>query len=587
MCLPKHEVLNLGCNLKGMNFEKLPGVVLLQNYKRSWLTSDLIAALVLSMLLVPQGMAYAELAGLPIITGLYTTVLCLVAYAVFGPSKILVLGPDSALGPMIAVILVAVLGASATSSEMVGMASTLALFVGLIMIAASVLKLGFVADLLSKPTQIGYMNGLALTILVGQLPKLFGFSTDADGLISEVQAFIHAVISGETVGIALGVGLLSLVLMFTISRFLPKVPGILVAVLAAMFFSSVFALSTKGVSVVGVLPQGLPPFTIPVLPSLSQIPILLGGAMAISLLALTDTISVASSFAARAKREVNSNGEIMGIGMANFASSFFQGFPACASGSRTVVAEQAGAKTQITGIFGAVIILVMLLLLPWLFQNLPQPTLAAVVIAASVSLADIPATKRLWSQRRSDFYISIIAFLGVAFLGVLAGILIAIIISILMVFKRIWSPYHTTLLHVDGVRGYHDKRIHPSGNFLPGLIIFRFDAPIFFANARTFREEITRLAAKRPKPKWIVISGEPITDIDTTAADMLFELKDKLSDQGTYLIFAGLKNPVKTKLRRYGLLEALDPEHFYPTLKSAVEDFRKNEGVEWKARKAK
>ncbi len=570
-----------------MDFQRVPGVVLYQNYKRSWLSKDLVAAIVLSMLLVPQGMAYAELAGLPIITGLYTTVLCLVAYAIFGPSKILVLGPDSALGPMIAVVLVAVLGTSATSGEMVGMASTLALFVGLIMIASSILKLGFVADLLSKPTQIGYMNGLALTIFVGQLPKLFGFSTDADGLIGETQAFVQSVLSGETVALALCIGVISLGLIFAIGRFMPKVPGILIAVLISILISSVFALSTKGVDVVGALPQGLPPFTLPRIPSLDEMPILVGGALAIALLALTDTISVASSFATRAKRELNSNGEIMGIGMANFASSFFQGFPACASGSRTVVAEKAGAKSQATGLLGAGIILLMLLFLPWLFQNLPQPTLAAVVIAASVSLADIPATKRLWSQRRSDFYISIAAFLGVAFLGVLVGIAIAILISIFMVFKRAWAPYHTTLLHVDGLRGYHDKRQYPSGNFLPGLIIFRFDAPIFFANARTFREEITRLAAKRPKPKWIVISAEPITDIDTTAADMLFELKDRLSEQGTYLIFAGLKNPVKTKLRRYGLIEALDPGHFYPTLKGAVEDFRKNEGVAWKARKVK
>lgn len=565
-----------------MNFQQIPGVVMLQNYKRSWLSRDLIAAIVLSMLLVPQGMAYAELAGLPIITGLYTTVLCLIAYAMFGPSKILVLGPDSALGPMIAVILVTILGTSHTPEQAVGMASTLALFVGVIMIIASVAKLGFIADLLSKPTQIGYMNGLALTILIGQLPKLFGFSTDASGLINEIVAFVQGVVTDQTVVIALGVGLISLGLMILISRFLPKIPGVLIAVIFSIMISSVFALSTKGVSVVGTLPQGAPPFTLPQFPSMDNLPILIGGALAIALLSLTDTISVATSFAARAKRELNSNGEILGIGTANFASSFFQGFPACASGSRTAVAEQAGAKTQLTGIFGAAIILLMLLFLPWLFKNLPQPTLAAVVIAASLSLADISATKKLWSQRRSDFYISVIAFLGVAFLGVLMGIAIAILISIFMVFKRAWSPYHTTLLSVEGVRGYHDKRFNPSGNFLPGLIIFRFDAPLFFANARTFREEVLKLAAKRPKPKWIVIAAEPITDVDTTAADMLRDLNGKLKDQNVQLVFAGLKNPIKSRLRKYGLLDSLNPDLFFPTVKSAVTDFRKSEGVDWK-----
>jgi len=368
---------------------------------------------------VPQGMAYAELAGLPAITGLYTWILCLVGYAVFGPSRILVLGPDSSLGPMIAATILPILGSNGSPERAIALASMLALIVGAIMIAAGIAKLGFVADLLSKPTQIGYMNGLALTILVGQLPKLFGFSTEANGLINETRAFVNGITSGEAVGAAVAIGLFSLVVILALGRWLPKVPGVLIAVVVAIGASSAFNLADDGVSLVGTLPKGFPPLTVP--SPISDLPLLVAGAVGIALVALTDTMSTASSFAARTGQEVNGDGEMIGIGAANVAAGFFQGFPVSTSGSRTAVAEQAGAKTQVTGVVGAALIVLMLVLVPGLLKNLPNPTLAAVVIAASLSLADLPGTLRLWHQRRVEFLLSITAFLGVALLGVLQG----------------------------------------------------------------------------------------------------------------------------------------------------------------------
>src|SRR5437868_663775 len=419
-------------------------------------------------------MAYAELAGLPPITGLYTTVLCLIGYAVFGPSRILVLGPDSSLGPMIAATILAIIGSNGNPEQAIALASLLALIVGAIMIVAGVAKLGFVADLLSKPTQIGYMNGLALTILIGQLPKLFGFSTDANGLIPEARAFVHGLSSGEAVGAAVAIGLFSLALILALGRWLPRVPAVLVAVVAAIAAASIFDLSGHGVSLVGALPKGFPPLTVP--HPVSDLPLLVAGALGIVLVALTDTISTASAFAARTGQEVDGNGEMIGIGTANVAAGFFQGFPVSTSGSRTAVAEQAGAKTQLTGVVGAAAIVVMLLVVPGLLKNLPQPTLAAVVIAASLALADIPATVRLWRQRRDEFLLSIAAFLGVALLGVLPGIAVAVGLSILNVFRRAWWPYQTTLGHVPGMPGQHDRQLHPEADQLPGLVIFRFNA---------------------------------------------------------------------------------------------------------------
>jgi high affinity sulfate transporter 1 len=557
----------------------LPGVRSLAGYRIGWLRSDVIAGVVLTTLLVPQGMAYAELAGLPAITGLYTTILCLTGYALFGPSRILVLGPDSSLGPMIAATILPILGSNGSPERAIALASMLALLTGAVMIAAGVARLGFVADLLSKPTQIGYMNGLALTILVGQLPKLSGFSTDANGLINEARAFVHGLASGEAVGAAIAIGLLSLALIMVLGRWLPRIPGVLVAVVVAIAASSIFALADRGVSLVGTLPKGFPPLTVP--SPVSDLPLLVAGAVGIALVALTDTISTASAFAARTGQEIDGNGEMIGIGAANVAAGFFQGFPVSTSGSRTAVAEQAGAKTQVSGVVGAALVVLMLVLVPGLLKNLPNPTLAAVVIAASLSLADVPGTVRLWRQRRVEFLLSITAFLGVALLGVLEGIAVAVALSILNVFRRAWWPYQTTLGHVPGMAGQHDRRMYPDAEQLPGLVIFRFDAPLFFANARTFRDQIRRLAVTEPRPQWLVIASEPITDVDTTAADMLADLDEELNAAGTSLVFAELKDPVRAKLERYELIGPLNPDHFFPTLDAALDAFRDQTGSDW------
>ena len=560
----------------------MPGLTTLSSYQPRWLRSDIVAGLVLTALLVPQGMAYAELAGLPPITGLYTTILCLVGYAFFGPSKILVLGPDSSLGPMIAATIVPLLGANGDPKRAVALASALALLVGLMATVVGLAKLGFVADLISKPTIIGYMNGLAVTILVGQLPKLFGFSVDGDTFLEELRGFVRGVANGETVGAALAVGALGLVVILCLHRWLPKVPAVLVAVVVSIAAAAVFNLADHGVSLVGELPRGFPPFTVPRV-DLSDLALLFGGAFAVAVVSLTDTISTASSFAARTGEEVDGTKEMIGIGAANIAAGFFQGFPVSTSGSRTAVAEEAGAKTQVTGLVGALAITFILLAVPGLLRDLPQPTLAAVVITASLSLADVPGTRRLYLIRRTEFVLSMAAFLAVVFLGVLWGIAIAVALSVANVFRRAWWPYQAVLGRVRGMAGFHDVTSFPDAERLATCVIFRFDAPLFFANARTFREQIRALAASDPPPKWIIIAAEPMTDVDTSAAEMLEDLDEDLNARGISLVFAEMKDPVRRKIERYELTRTIDPNHFFRTVGDAVVAFQHETGAEWQA----
>jgi high affinity sulfate transporter 1 len=549
----------------------VPGLHTLRTYKSAWLPRDLVAGAVLCALLVPQGMAYAELAGLPAITGLYTTVVCLLAYAAFGPSPYLILGPDSSLGPMIAA---AVLPLAAGNSEYaVALAGMLALMVSLICIGAGLARMGFVADLISKPVRVGYLAGLALTIFIGQLPKLFGYSVDADGLIQELVVFLQNL--EQTNPWTLAVGLLCLIIVLVLKHWAPRLPGVLIAVVVSIAAVRVFDLAAKGVATVGMLPQGFP---LPSFPGveLSALPLLIATAFGISLVAVGDTISTSTGFAARRGYEVDGDQEMVGIGSANLFAGFFQGFPVSTSGSRTAVAEQAGAKTQLSGVFAASLVLAMLLFVPGLVQNMPQSALAAIIITASISLFDVDELRHLLSVRKTEFTLAIAAILGVALVGVLEGIVIAVVISIFQFFERAWRPSAAVLGKPEDIPGYHDITRYPDARQLPGLLLIRWDAPFIFANANIFRKKVRKLIANAdPPPVWVVITAEPITDVDTTAGDMLVDLDLELNAAGIHLVFAELKDSVKEKIERYGLLETIDRRHFYPTIEVAVEEFQR------------
>ena len=396
----------------------VPGVGAARAYQKRWLRADLVAGLVLAAILVPQGMAYAELAGLPAVTGLYTTIACLVGYAIFGPSRILVLGPDSSVSPMIFAAIVPLM-ATDDPATAIALAGMLALLVGGISIALGIGKLGFVADLLSSEVQVGYMNGLAITIIVGQLPKLFGFSTDADGFVEEIEEFFRGLDATDATTLVVGVSVL--VVLLVLPRLAPAYPRDPRRVSSAPRSSSaVLDLAADGVATVGALPQGMPLPSVPWTQTSDVVPLFVA-AVGITLVSLTDTIATATSFAARRGEEVDPNQEMIGIGAANVAAGLFQGFSISTSGSRTAVAEQSGAKSQLTGVVGAGLVAVLLLFLNSLLADLPQTALAAVVITAALSLMDLGALRRYWRVRKSAFVLSLVATAGVMFVGVLAG----------------------------------------------------------------------------------------------------------------------------------------------------------------------
>ncbi|HRD97019.1 MAG TPA: SulP family inorganic anion transporter [Rubrivivax sp.] len=558
-----------------------PGLHLFLQYPRGWFFGDLAAGLVLTAVLIPVGMGYAEASGLAAIHGLYATIVPLVAYAVFGPSRIMVLGPDSTLAAVIAAIVLPLSGGSAERA--LALAGALALLAGGCLLLIGFARLGVMADLFSKPIRIGFINAIALTVIVGQLPKLLGFSSTGDGLMHKVQGLIEGIAGGKPNATATAIGLGSLALILIIRRWRPRWPGVLLAVVGTTAVCAWFDLGrTAQVSVLGPLPQGLPSFTLPLV-SAQDLMQLLPGAAIIALLSFADTSVLSRSLAARGGYPVSQDQEMFALGVANLAAGLFQGFPISSSASRTPVAETAGSRSQLTGIVGALAIAALLILAPNLLRHLPSALLGAVVIAACLTFADVPGMWGLYRQRRMEFVLSCISFLGVAFVGVIEGIVITILLALLVLVWNAWHPYYATLVRVDGRRGFHDVLRHPEGRFVPGLAIFRWDAQLFFANAEIFRDRVLHAIEESPTaPKWLVIAADAITDIDITAAESLEVLHAELLQRGIELHFAGLKGPVKDRLAQYGLLSQIGEDHFSSTVGSAVNRYRSRHAVDWK-----
>jgi high affinity sulfate transporter 1 len=557
----------------------MPGLLALRHYEIAWLRHDLVAGLVLTTVLVPVGIAYAVASGLPAISGLYATIFGLLAYALFGPSRVLVLGPDSSL---VALILGVVLPLAAGDPQRaLALAGMMAVVSGTLCVVAGSARLGFVTELLSKPIRYGYMNGIALTVLISQLPALFGFSINGDGLLHKTMALIEAVSAGKSNWTSLVLGSGTLAVIFWLKRS-KRLPGVLIAVAGATVTVAVLDLATRaGVSVLGSLPQGLPALAFPLITSGDIVPVLLGG-LAVALVSFADTSVLSRAYAARAGSFVDPNQEMVGLGMANLAAGVFQGFPISASASRTPVAEVAGAKTQLAGIVGALAVAGLLMVGPNLLKNLPTATLAAVVIASAVALIEIKDLRRIYRIQRWEFWLSIGCMAGVAVLGAIEGIGLAIVIAIIEFLWDGWRPHFAVLGRVDGVKGYHDITRYPDARMIPGLVLFRWDAPLFFANAELFRDHVLDAVAASPTPvRWLVVSAEPVTSVDVTAADTLEELDDTLHAAGIDLCFAELKDPVKDKLKRFGLFSRLGEQRFFATLGQAVGSYLRANQVPW------
>ena len=557
----------------------LPGLITLRQYDPSWLRHDLVAGLVMTTMLVPVGIAYAEASGVPGIYGLYATIVPLLAYALFGPSRIIVLGPDSALA---AVILAVVLPLSAGDPQRaVAVAGLMAIVSGIVCIAAGLARLGFITELLSKPIRYGYMNGIALTVVLSQIPKLFGFKVSAEGPLRQAWGIVEKVMAGSTNLVALAVGVSTLALILILKR-RPRVPGMLIAVTAATVAVAVLDLAARfGISVLGPLPQGLPTPKLPISNIDSLVPILTGG-VAVALVSFADTSVLSRTYAARLRTPVDPNQEMVGLGVANLAAGFFQGFPISSSSSRTPVAEAAGAKTQLTGVVGALAICGLLIVAPNLLQDLPNTALAAVVIASAIGLFEVADLRRIYRIQRWEFWLSMVCFVGVATLGAIPGIVLAIVIAVIEFLWDGWRPHSAVLGRVDRVKGYHDITRYPEAQLIPGLVLLRWDAPLFFANAELFTERVLDVVASSPTPvRWLVVAAEPVTSIDVTAADAICELDDTLHTAGVELCFAEMKDPVKDKLKRFEVFARLGEHTFFGTLDEAVSAYLASRPVAW------
>ncbi|MCR8694791.1 SulP family inorganic anion transporter [Rhodococcus pyridinivorans] len=553
-------------------FGRLPGVATARSYRRGWLRSDVTAGLALSALLVPTGMGYAQAAGLPPYTGLYATVVPMLVYAVVGPSRILVLGPDSALAPLIAAAVIP-LAADGDPQRAVALAGVLALLVGAILLVGGILRLGFLTYLLSTPIRLGFLNAIAIIVIVGQLPFLLGTSDDESGVVAEVLDIVDDVFEDgvEPAGFLLGIGTLAVILV--LQKVVPRIPAVLVAVLVASAAVAVFGLTDR-VEMVGALPSGIPA---PVLGGIERGDVieLFVPAVAVAVIAFADTAVLSRSFALRRGEDVDGSSEMRALGVVNIAAGATGGFPICGSGSRTPVLEQAGARTQLAGAVGAVTVAIFLLVAPGATAYLPQAALGAVVIVAASALVDVRALGRLWRVNKIEFCLSFAAFVAVGLAGVLKGVLVAIALSLAVVIVRAWQPHRTELVELEDVAGYHDRERHPEGHRIPGLVLVRFDAPLFFANGVILTKFVRELVRERKdRIEWVVLAAEPITDLDISAVEEIERLDDYLAHRGIRLAFAAMKGPVKDKLHRMQTGNRFRDGRFHPTVRTAVVAFR-------------
>jgi high affinity sulfate transporter 1 len=553
----------------------LPGVRVARTYHGAWLRADVPAGLVLTSLLVPAGMGYAQAAGLPPVYGLYATVVPLLVYAVAGPSRLLIFGPDSSLAPLIAASVLPLAGADPARAAT--LAAALAVFSGVMCVAAGLARVGYITDLLSLPVRYGYLNGIALLIVVSQVAKICEIPLDSDDVIGGVRELVSGLRAGEANATSVAVGAGALLALLALRRWLPRLPAAILVVGASIALVALGGLD--GLHVVGELPSGLPTFEVPHVNS-GDLGALVAGAAGIAVVSIADTSVLSRTMAVREHRSVDPNRELVATGLVHVSSGLFQGFPTSASSSRTPVAMDAGGRTQLTAVIGALSIVAILLWAPGVFRDLPTAALGAVVIVAAMRLVEIRGVARLARVSPAELVVSLVAFAGVAVFGVIVGIGIAVGVSLLAFIRRAWAPHTAELVRVDGLKGYHDVARHPEGRRVPGLALFRFDAPLFFANADSFKREVVTLS-ERPGVRWIVVTAEPVTDVDATGAEVLASVLEVLNRRGIVLAFAEMKGPVRDRLARSGLVDRIGRDRFYRTVGEAVKASVAATGSPW------
>ena len=544
-----------------------PIVNWLPGYQRRWLRYDVVAALTIWAILVPEGMAYASLAGMPEETGLYAAILPLFLYAIFGSSRELSVGPSSTIA-ILSATTVAGVAAGGDDKQFIALSAFLAILVGGFLVLAGLARLGFMADFLSRPVLDGFIIGAALVIAIGQLPKIFGIEIEGGNFFEDAVDIIKHLGDTNTTALVLGGGLLALDL--ALHRFAPKVPGALVLLVLGIGLVSIFDLNkAEDVAIVGEIPSGLPSLGWPAGVSWEQFAVLVPGALGLALVAFADSISAARSFAARHGYEVDGNRELIVVGASNIGSGFSGAFSVDGSLSRTAAADGAGARSQLSSIACGVLIIITVLVLTPLFKNLPEAALAAIVIGAVWHLIDFRKITDLWRLDQTSFWAALLAMLGVLVLGILEGVLIAVGFSLVGLVYRATRPRVSVLGKAEG--RYYDVERRPEAQTEPGVLVIRFDYELYFANASFFRDEVRRLVREAdPEPYAVVLDCEGIADVDVTAAEVMVELQDELGDQDITLLLARVKGPVRDMIRRMRREEdAVDAER-YESVEEAV-----------------
>lgn len=545
-----------------------------RHYERSWLRGDLLAGVTVAAYLVPQVMAYAEVAGLPPAAGLWAAIGPLVVYAVLGSSKHLSVGPESTTALMTAVVLGPIAAGDPVRYGM--LAALLALLVGGICLLAGVTRLGVLADLLSKPVLIGYMAGIAVLMMVSQLSKLTGVPVSGEGAAAELASFLGGLAGVHWPTLVLG-GVV-LFCLLALQHWAPRFPGPLIAILLAAAAVAAFSLTGKGIQVVGEIPASLPS---PALPSagLQDLPGLLLPAVGIAIVGFSDNVLTARAFAGRRGESVNADRELRALAASNVASGLMQGFPVSSSGSRTALAVAMGARTQLYSLVALLTVVLTVFATGPLLAAFPKAALAAIVVFAALKLIEIGEFRRITRFRRSEITLAGVTFLAVLGLGVLYGVLVAVGLSILDLLRRLARPHGAVLGFVPGLPGMHDVGDYPDAETESGLVIYRYDAPLCFANAEDFRRRALAAAdddAHGPV-EWFVLNAEANVELDITAADALRGLCTELRRRGITFAMARVKQELRADLAAAGLLELIDAGHLYPTLPSVVDAFRNRE----------
>ncbi len=548
----------------------LPGLKHLQSYRSSWLRGDVIAGITVAAYLVPQCMAYAELAGVQPIAGLWAILPPMLMYGLLGSSPQLSVGPESTTAVMTAAAIVPL--AVGDGTNYAGLCSLLALLVGLVCCAGAFARLGFLADLLSKPILVGYMAGVAVIMIVGQLGKISGMSLKAESLFGQIREFSGRLSEIHPPTLILAAGVLSFLLV--VQRRFPNAPGPLLTVLLATSAVYLFHLNERGIAVIGEIPAGLPSLKIPGGFSPQQIIYLLSSAVGIALVGYSDNVLTARAFGAKNNYRIDANQELLALGAVNIGNGIMQGFPVSSSGSRTAIGDSLGSRSQVFSFVAFIIVILVLLFLRPLLSLFPKAALGAIVIYAALRLIEIAEFKRLRRFRLSEFRLSLITMFGVLGTDILVGVGVAVGLSVIDLFRRLMRPHDAILGEVPNLAGLHDIEDWPGATTIPGLVLYRYDAPLCFANAEDFRKRaLNAIDAETTPVEWFVLNADAILEIDITAADMLTELHRELIARKITFGMARVKHDLYLQLRRGRLIEEIGEEKIYPTLHGAIEAF--------------